>query len=301
MPRVAVITPTYNRGANGLLEKTMLSVLGQTYRDFVHIIVDDESTDNTPNVVDKYASGDKRVVYFRRERTPQQKFGASPASNYGIGRLEEFPGAEFVTFLHSDDLYAKNNLERKVGALGAGTDLVYSWVGVFDRNSAIRIIKGPRKKEAADIASYIKRRKLVDFPYHTLLMSVRLLEKVGGFDEDVGYGEDKDFSTRVLDELEGRAVEIPEVLHYYRAHEDTIGQFYRQNGLVDNDLNYVFRKHCPSTVNRIVNIFFHPQNFMPEPIQKYLRVVRDKIKSRNHQFDIDPFVMQIETHKTEAA
>lgn len=124
---VSVIVPTYNRA--GLLVETMDFVFQQTYRPIELIVVDDGSTDDTRQVVQKWAGqhgGDDalRLRYFYQENT-----GASSARNFG---LVESRG-QYIQFLDSDDLLHPQKLERHVGCLAADTrlDFVYSGSGVF--------------------------------------------------------------------------------------------------------------------------------------------------------------------------
>jgi len=65
-PLVSVITPAYNMGR--FLPECIESVLAQTYRNFEYIIVDNCSTDGTPEIVERYARTDKRIHVYRNER-----------------------------------------------------------------------------------------------------------------------------------------------------------------------------------------------------------------------------------------
>ncbi len=66
-PTVSVIMPTYCRLREGLLTRAIDSVLGQTYRDFEFIIVDDGSSDGSEGVCLAYAARDPRIVYVRHD------------------------------------------------------------------------------------------------------------------------------------------------------------------------------------------------------------------------------------------
>ena len=59
---VSVITPTYNCAK--FIRETIESVQKQTYQQWEMIIVDDCSTDNTKEIVDKYIKEDSRIKYF---------------------------------------------------------------------------------------------------------------------------------------------------------------------------------------------------------------------------------------------
>lgn len=98
MPRVSVIIPTYNRA--NLLAHAIQSVLEQTMSDLQLIVVDDGSTDNTPDVIAHFK--DPRLCYVR-----QTNQGRSAARNHGA-RLAR---SDFLGFLDSDDMYLPESLE----------------------------------------------------------------------------------------------------------------------------------------------------------------------------------------------
>ena len=65
-PMVSVIIPTYNRAH--LIERSLKSVLNQTYRNFEVIVVDDASTDNTKDIVEVERDKDPRIKYVLNEK-----------------------------------------------------------------------------------------------------------------------------------------------------------------------------------------------------------------------------------------
>src|SRR5262245_34007779 len=66
-PEVSIILPTYCRGANGLVKRSIDSVLNQTFSSFELIVMDDGSTDGTSELVSGYARVDDRVIHIRHE------------------------------------------------------------------------------------------------------------------------------------------------------------------------------------------------------------------------------------------
>ena len=64
-PIISVVMPTYCRGDNGLLERSIRSVLNQTFKELELIVVDDGSVDSTQSVVKKIIKEDNRLVYIR--------------------------------------------------------------------------------------------------------------------------------------------------------------------------------------------------------------------------------------------
>lgn len=87
----SIIIPTYNRAS--FIEKTIRSVLGQTYRNFEIIIVDDGSTDNTGEIIKNI--GNEKIRYFKIENS-ERGF----ARNFGVKHAL----GNYVTFLDSDDI-----------------------------------------------------------------------------------------------------------------------------------------------------------------------------------------------------
>ncbi len=101
---VSVITPTYNCGA--YIEDTIKSVIDQTYANWEMIIVDDMSTDNTEEIVKKYAASDNRIKYYKLEHNS----GAAVARTKAM----EIAKGNYMAFLDSDDLWISNKLEKQL-------------------------------------------------------------------------------------------------------------------------------------------------------------------------------------------
>lgn len=103
--KVSVIIPTYNRA--DCIEKSIRSVLEQTYRDFELIIVDDGSSDNTHDVVNSI--DDERIRYVKM---PENR-GASAARNEGIRQA----AYDYIAFQDSDDMWKPDKLEKQMRTL----------------------------------------------------------------------------------------------------------------------------------------------------------------------------------------
>lgn len=102
-PVVSVIIPTFNRA--GVVTRAIDSVLGQTYHPLEVMVVDDGSTDETPEVLKSYGDAVVSIV--------QDNAGPSAARNRGI---RESSG-DLIAFLDSDDLWLATKLERQVDLL----------------------------------------------------------------------------------------------------------------------------------------------------------------------------------------
>ena len=175
--RVSVLIPTYNRAE--YLGEAIESVLAQTYRDFEIVVVDDGSTDNTSELVQRYPC--VRYVYQDHAGIPQTRNRA----------LAEARG-DLIAWLDSDDLYAPEKLEKQVQYVLAHPDC--SIVFCFPKSFS--------DIEYSEMTAY--QRRLVDAyskDYCTCLPSAlmrrELFQLNGQFNEVYACGEDTEWIARI--------------------------------------------------------------------------------------------------------
>ena len=101
--KVSIIIPAYN--SQNFIEKTIESVVNQTYKQIEMIIVDDGSTDDTYNICQNLCNANLNHQVFHKENG-----GVSSARNYGVKVAE----GEFVFFLDSDDILDEHAIELLV-------------------------------------------------------------------------------------------------------------------------------------------------------------------------------------------
>jgi glycosyltransferase involved in cell wall biosynthesis len=104
-PLISIIIPTYNRAY--ILENAIKSVLEQTYSAWELIIVDNGSTDNTPDCVNKFK--DNRITTIKEANN----LGPALARNKGL----EVANGEWITYLDSDNEFLPNYLTSMVNNL----------------------------------------------------------------------------------------------------------------------------------------------------------------------------------------
>ena len=99
-PKVSIIVPLYNQ--KRYFEKCLSSICEQTYKNIEVIVVNDGSTDNSPEIARRWASRDKRVKLIEK-----QNEGTAFARRDGLMMAT----GEFVAFVDNDDLLPKNSIE----------------------------------------------------------------------------------------------------------------------------------------------------------------------------------------------
>lgn len=105
-PRVSVVIAAYNAASH--LQDAVESVLSQTLQDFELVIVDDGSTDATPEILARFAAKEPRIVLFR-----QQNMGVAPARDVGLALAR----CEYVAVFDSDDLMEPERLQLQADFL----------------------------------------------------------------------------------------------------------------------------------------------------------------------------------------
>lgn len=127
---VSVVIPNYN--GERFVGKTLDSVLSQTYQHFEIIVVDDCSTDRSPEIVKSYSRSDPRI---RLIQMPENS-GVAKARNTGIVQAN----GDYIALLDNDDLWTKDKLERQL-KFAEKADIVYCSYDFIDEND--QLIKQP--------------------------------------------------------------------------------------------------------------------------------------------------------------
>ena len=216
MPKVSVIIPTYNR--EKYVVKAIDSVLRQKFEDYEIIVVDDGSTDNTKEIVNKY--GDRiRYIY-------QDNSGVSAARNAGI----KLAKGEWLAFLDSDDEWMPDYLLTQIETAdqNPGIRMQATNILVTELNGETEsyfIINGPLSEFKGK--DYLLFKEPFSFIVKHAPMGIgsvivlrEAITKAGLFDEGLTLSEDLDLMARVA--LQGPFGIISKVLAIaYRRNETT--------------------------------------------------------------------------------
>ena len=178
LPLVSVIIPAYN---SIYVREALNSVADQTYTNIETIVIDDGSTDNTPQILSDF----KNIRIVRTENK-----GVSAARNEGLRICR----GEFITFLDSDDIWISEKIIRQVDFLSENKDIEI----VFGRFENFF-------QEEQSPPTEIDRSRFLDpaigkmSMLGTLMARKEVFLKVGNFDRALLTGEDLDWFIRVKD------------------------------------------------------------------------------------------------------
>lgn len=208
-PTVSVIISTYNRAH--MVGRAIRSVLGQTYRDFELIVVNDASTDHTDEVLNSF--NDKRIRYVRFG----ENRGGPAARNTGI----KMARGKYIAFLDDDDEWLPAKLEKQVEKMKDVTGevgLIYSGSEVIaDDSNTIQRRYHPEQR--GNVHKRLLLGPMVG-SVSNVLVKKECFIKVGLFDESLKSCQDWDMWKRISDHYEFDFV--PEILSRIHLHPDQI-------------------------------------------------------------------------------
>ncbi len=191
-----MIVPVFN--GERYLAEALRSVRSQSYSELELIVVDDGSTDSTPDIL--RAMGDRLHCVRRPHR------GLAAALNQGV----ELARGAFLSFLDADDLWIPGKLALQVAAFEREPqlDLVFAHVRQFH---------SPELTAAERAAIVCPERPMRGISTGTLLIRRDAFDRVGPFDTDWMIGEFMDWYARAT-EAGLRATVLPEVVMLRRLH-----------------------------------------------------------------------------------
>ncbi len=202
-PLISCIVPVWNR--ERFVAETLDSILAQTYRPIEVIVVDDGSTDGTPQVLAGY--GD-RITTLRQENA-----GPGPARNTGIRAAR----GEFLAFLDSDDLWLPEKLAIQHARFEAHPELE-ACVTRLQNFWEPELAEEERRHEGHRLA-----RPIAAWNSQTLLARRAAFDRVGPYDPSVEAGWDLRWFSRAR-ELGLRMEMLPDVLVRRRLHAGNISR-----------------------------------------------------------------------------
>ena len=191
-PRISVVIPSYNRAQH--IEKAIDSVFEQKMENIEIILVDDGSTDNTREIIQK-KYGD-RVRYFYQENQ-----GSPGARNTGIKNAR----GDYVAFLDSDDYWRPDKLERQLALINEHPEygLVASrcakiqYAGNLKKSNRPLSYQGRRGKSGWVLKDLFEKNFIRT---SSVMIRKDCFDSVGLFDEELLQTQDYDLWLRMAAE-----------------------------------------------------------------------------------------------------
>ena len=202
---VSIVLPTYN-GARYLAESVQ-SVIDQMYQNWELVIVDDASTDKTPEIIAVYKEQDQRIRSFRHQENQRLPGALNTGFNNARG--------EYLSWTSDDNIYHPDALKEMVGLLEKNPEVhfVYTDYNLIDEEGEIIEeipVEDPEVLGLQDaIGGCFLYRRIVH-------------ETLGGYDETLFLAEDLDFWLRAHINFKLQPLHIN--LYSYRDHPGSLTQ-----------------------------------------------------------------------------
>ena len=148
---VDVILPNYNKAE--FLEEAINSVITQTYKNWHLYIVDDHSTDNSRQIIDKFANlKNVTIIVLNKNKGP------SFCRNYAM-RISK---SKYISFIDSDDSWKNNKLEKQISFMEKNNlTITYTdYIPFFENNGKRKIKKKTFLKDYFNYETFIKNSSI---------------------------------------------------------------------------------------------------------------------------------------------
>ena len=247
-PLVSVIIPTFNRAH--VVYRAIDSVLQQTFSNYEIIVVDDNSADDTQEVLEsRYGN---KIKYIQKNINE----GLSAARNTGI----EASAGAYIAFLDDDDIWMPDKLVLQVEAMKKNSDIGLSYCGCIMAREDGSVVKEVRPAKRGNIFEELLYQNYIFGSGSVILIKKDILPKTGSFDVNLTACEDWDLCIRVARDYQIDFVE--KLLVKYMVREDNMhNDIYRmekntfavlnkywpglcQQNRCDDKKNKVFSDHC---------------------------------------------------------
>ena len=203
---ITVVIPAYNRA--GTIGAAIESVCRQTHTNWETVVVDDGSTDDTPQIVRRLAAADRRIRLVQHDTNR----GAQAARNTGIREAR----SDWIAFLDSDDQLLADSLEvRLETALREKVLVVHSDYYILEEGEPRRLW-GARPLAGNVYRELLERQGPM---FQGLLVRKEALEKIGWLDESIGRYQEWETSIRLAEHYRFAFVPTPTFVYDCRGED----------------------------------------------------------------------------------
>jgi glycosyltransferase involved in cell wall biosynthesis len=225
-PKVSAVLPAYNE--ERWIADAIDSVLAQTFEDFELIVVDDGSTDRTPEIVREY--DDPRIESYQQENA-----GSAAARNTAL----KHSSGEYVAIIDADDMWKPEKLERQIAAIeDADAEFSHTNMELVDEaGTDLGLWHNSPPPEQTDRETYATALFLRMFVCHPTVVFHRDAVADREFDETLTIVHDHDLCLRIVADHD--AIYVDEPLATKRQHDQNISGSYNYEQLYEERLQFV--------------------------------------------------------------
>lgn len=252
LPLVSVVIPCYN--CQRYVYEAIVSACEQTYSNIEVIVVDDGSTDRSAAIIASIRDSRLRSYY-------QSNSGPSAARNTGISHSK----GSYIAFLDSDDVWLRNKLEVQHGFL-KGRDIVFcDYFEIDEQGRPVNEHDSSEKHVDKRLKHRLLRGNYVFGSGSAVVLSRKVVDSVGLFDESLRFGEDWEYWTRAAWKghsfgfcserlLKIRVGTISSTAMITKrdktqAHEKILNSFLTLNGIGEKEKSIIYKKHAQNAYN----------------------------------------------------
>lgn len=248
-PTVTIVTPSWN--SVEFIERTIRSIVSQTYKNIEFIVVDGGSTDGTLDVLKRHTD---EISWWVSEKDN----GMYHAINKGLARAS----GEIVAYLNSDDIYYPETISQVVSIFSEcpEADLIYGDLDFIDAKDSILY----KQKYPNFSAKHFANANYSMIGQPASFWRSSLLKKIGGFDESFKMAADFDFFVRAGSA--GKILRVDRTFAAFRVHEKSLTS--RQLQLNFSEIELMREKHgvaykrFTSKISRLMyDIYFKLLNY----------------------------------------
>lgn len=216
-PLISIVMVNYNHEES--IGESIESVIAQTWQNWELIIVDDGSTDSSPEIIKEYAQKDSRILPVLQAENNH----ICVATNIGLSKVR----GEFVARLDSDDIWQPQKLEKQIQYMREHPEgsLCFTKLDIIDEKGRNINQDNPVLYDIYNGRQEGKKGWIRHFFYYgntliqsTLLMKREVLDTIGGFNLAYMQGHDFDFFTRAILKYDFIFLEEP-LVKYRRASQ----------------------------------------------------------------------------------
>jgi glycosyltransferase involved in cell wall biosynthesis len=231
-PLVSVVVPVYNQGE--FVEHALESILAQNYAPIEIVVVNDGSTDDTPQRLARFEHV-ARVIH-------QPNTGASAALNRGIRESH----GELICWLSADDEFLPGKLERQVAALASNPHAAFAHTGYVVVDAAGATLDSVATPVAIHPDPFVTVFWANSLNGSTVMVRRAVIEARGGFDESLRADVDADMWMKILSS--STAVVVPGTYVRYRVHGNSLSA---NTDLMVRSMTLVRRRHLAELILRV--------------------------------------------------